>query len=175
MSGKLQTLLETRRFRVVEETVSREDGQTASLQYVVHPGSVAILPLVDEDRVCLIRNRRLTVQATIVEIPAGTREPGEPPLDSARRELEEETGYRAAHWEKLAEFYASPGILSERMHIYLASGLTAGEPRREANEEIENLVVTWAEALAMLDRGEIADGKTIIALLAYDRRRKSGQ
>ena len=101
MSGKLQTLLETRRFRVVEETVSREDGQTASLQYVVHPGSVAILPLVDDEHVCLIRNRRLTVQATIVEIPAGTREPGEPPLDSARRELEEETGYRAAHWEKL--------------------------------------------------------------------------
>lgn len=171
MTSTLRTLLENRRFRVVEETVPREDGQTASLQYVVHPGSVAILPLVDDDHVCLIRNRRLTVQATIVEIPAGTREPGEPPLETARRELEEETGYRAARWEKLAEFYASPGILSERMNLFLATELTAGDPRREANEEIDNLVVTWAEALAMLDRGEIIDGKSIIGLLMYDRRR----
>jgi len=171
MTSTLRTLLENRRFRVVEETVPREDGQTASLQYVVHPGSVAILPLVDDDHVCLIRNRRLTVQATIVEIPAGTREPGEPPLETARRELEEETGYRAARWEKLAEFYASPGILSERMNLFLATELTAGDPRREANEEIDNLVVTWAEALAMLDRGAIIDGKSIIALLMYDRRR----
>ena len=174
MTNAPRTLLETRRFRVVEETVPREDGQTASFQYVVHPGSVAILPLVDDDHVCLIRNRRLTVQATIIEIPAGTREAGEPPLESARRELEEETGYRAARWEKLAEFYASPGILSERMHLFLASELTAGDPRREANEEIDNLVVTWAEALEMIDRGEIVDGKTIVALLTYDRRRKGG-
>jgi ADP-ribose pyrophosphatase len=171
MTSSLRTLLETRRFRVVEETVPREDGRTASLQYVVHPGSVAILPLVGDDHVCLIRNRRLTVQDTLVEIPAGTREPGEPPLETARRELEEETGYRAARWEKLAEFYASPGILSERMHVFLASELTPGDPRRETNEEIENLVVTWAEALAMLDRGEIVDGKTMLALLAYERRR----
>jgi ADP-ribose pyrophosphatase len=165
-----RTLLETRRFRVVEETVTREDGQTASLSYVVHRGSVAILPLVDQDHLCLIRNRRLTVRATIVEIPAGTREEGEDPLETARRELEEETGYQAARWDKLAEFYASPGILSERMHVFVASELTPGSPRREANEEIENMVVTWAEALAMLDRGEIVDGKTIVALLAYDRR-----
>jgi ADP-ribose pyrophosphatase len=166
-----QTLLETRRFRVVEETVTREDGRAASCQYVVHPGSVAILPLVDDDHICLIRNRRLTVQATLLEIPAGTREPGEPPLETARRELEEETGYRAARWEKLVEFYASPGILSEGMHVFVASDLTPGDPHREANEEIENLVVTWAEAMAMLDRGEIVDGKTIVALLIYERRR----
>jgi ADP-ribose diphosphatase len=167
-----RTLLETSRFRVVEETVTREDGRTASCQYVVHPGSVAILPMVGDDHVCLIRNRRLTVQTTLIEIPAGTREPAEPPLACARRELEEETGYRAGRWEELAEFYASPGILSERMHVFLASDTTPGNPRREANEEIENLVVTWANALAMLDRGEIVDGKTIVALLAHERRRK---
>ena len=115
-------------------------GQTASVSYVVHPGSVAILPLVDDDHLCLIRNRRLTVGQTIIEVPAGTREPGEPPLETARRELEEETGYRAAKWEELVEFYASPGILSERMYVYVARDLTPGEPRREANEEIENLV-----------------------------------
>jgi ADP-ribose pyrophosphatase len=174
MNNTLQTLLETGRFRVVEETVTREDGRTASCQYVVHPGSVAILPLVDADHLCLIRNRRLTVQETLIEVPAGTREPGEPPLETAQRELEEETGYRAGRWQQLAEFYASPGILSERMHVYVATELTPGNPRREANEEIENLVVSWAEALAMLDRGKIVDGKTIIALLTYDRRRRNG-
>jgi ADP-ribose diphosphatase len=169
-SNQLETLLDARRFQVVKQTVTRPDGRTASVSYVVHPGSVAILPLVDDTHLCLIRNRRLTVGQTIIEVPAGTREPGEPPLETARRELEEETGYRASKWEELIQFYASPGILSERMHVYVARGLTAGEPRREANEEIENLVVSWDEALAMVDRGEIVDGKTIIALLTYRRR-----
>jgi ADP-ribose pyrophosphatase len=172
MADQLETLLETPRFQVVKQTVLRPDGRSASCQYVVHPGSVAILPLVDDDHLCLIRSRRLTVGQTIVEVPAGTREPGENPLETARRELEEETGYQAAKWEELVQFYASPGILSERMHIYVARDLTPGEPRREANEEIENLVLSWDEALAMLDRGEIVDGKTIVALLAYERRRQ---
>ena len=172
MADQLETQWESKRFQVVKQTVVRPDGQSASVAYVVHPGSVAILPLVDDSHLCLIRNRRLTVGQTLVEVPAGTREPGENPLETARRELEEETGYRADHWEKLAEFYASPGILSEQIHVYVASGLTPGKPRREANEEIENLVLSWDEALAMLDRGEIVDGKTIVALLAFDRRRR---
>jgi ADP-ribose diphosphatase len=172
MTHSRRTLLETLRFTVVEETVARPDGGTASCQFVQHPGAVAVLPMVDDRRVCLIHNRRLTVGETLIEVPAGTREPNEPPLDSARRELEEETGYQADHWEKLGEFYTSPGILTERMHVFLATGLTAGPPRREANEEIENLVVTWDEAMAMIDRGEIVDGKTLVALLAYDRRRR---
>ncbi len=95
---------------------------------------------------------------------------GEPPLETARRELAEETGYQAADWEELAQFYASPGILSERMHIYVARHLTLGAPHREANEQIENLIVTWDEALTLFDCGEIVDGKTIVALLAYSRK-----
>ena len=174
MVDRIETLLETKRFQVVRQTVTRPDGRTASVAYVVHPGSVAILPLVDDHHLCLIRNWRLTVGQTIVEIPAGTREPNEPPLETARRELEEETGYRAAKWEELTQFYASPGILSERMYVFVARDLTPGEPRREENEEIENLVLSWDDALAMIDRGEIVDGKTIVALLTADRRRKSG-
>jgi ADP-ribose pyrophosphatase len=131
--------------------------------------------LVDAEHVCLIRSRRLTVGQTLVEVPAGTREPGEPPLETARRELEEETGYRAAGWQELARFYASPGILSEEMIVYLATELTPGPPRREENEEIENLVVSWAEAMAMVDRGEIRDGKTLVALLTHDRERRERQ
>jgi len=172
MADQIETLLETSRFRVVKQTVTRPDGAQASCQYVVHPGSVAILPLVDDDHLCLIRNRRLTVGQTIIEVPAGTREVGEPPLESARREFAEETGYQAAHWEELIQFYASPGILSERMYVYLARDLTPGAPHREANEEIENLVLSWDDALAMLDRGEIVDGKTVIALLTYQRKRQ---
>jgi ADP-ribose pyrophosphatase len=126
--------------------------------------------LIDENRVCLIRSRRLTVGETLVELPAGTREPNEPPHETARRELAEETGYRAERFEELVSFYPSPGISNERMWLYSAHGLTPGEPKREPNEEIENLVMTWGEALAMVERGEIRDGKTLVALLRYGRK-----
>jgi ADP-ribose pyrophosphatase len=171
MSSNHKTLFKTRRFTVVEEVVMRPDGLPASCQFINHPGSVAILPLVDADHVCLIRSRRLTVGEVLVEVPAGTREPGESPLATARRELAEETGYRAAQFDELASFYPSPGISNERMWIFVACQLTSGAPSREANEEIDNLVVTWDEALAMIDRGEIQDGKTIVALLQWQRTR----
>ena len=172
MANEQRTLLETSRFTVVEEIVIRPDGSEARCQYVKHPGAVAILPLVDDRHVCLIRSRRLTVGKTLIEIPAGTREPHEMPLDTARRELAEETGYQAAHFEQLAVYYPSPGVLSEQMWVYLARDLTPGTPAREANEEIENFVVTWDEALAMIDRGEIQDSKTLVALLMHERERR---
>ena len=171
MSNKQRTLLETRRFAVVEEIVTRRDGQTASLQFVKHPGTVAILPMVDDDQVCLILSRRLTVGKTLIEIPAGTREPNESPLETARRELAEETGYRAAQFDELAAYYPSPGITDERIWVFVARGLTAGEHAREPNEEIENFVVKWSDVMQMLSRGEIEDGKSIVALLTYDRTR----
>lgn len=172
MSIGERTLLETRRFAVVEKTVQRADGQAASCQFVKHGGSVAILPLLNDGRVCLIHSHRLTVGATLIEVPAGTREPNEAPLITAGRELAEETGYRAGHLEELVSYYPSPGVLSERIWIFVARDLTPGEPAREANEEIENLIVSWDDALAMIDRGEIQDGKTIAALLLWDRKRR---
>jgi ADP-ribose pyrophosphatase len=171
MPNDEQTLLKTRRFSVVEKTVTRPNGQVASCQFVRHAGSVAILPLLDDGRVCLIHSRRLTVGETLIEVPAGTREPDESPLETARRELAEETGYRAADFEELVAYFPSPGVLSERMWIFVAKGLTAGQHAREPNEEIENFIVSWNDALAMIDRREIQDGKTIVALLAYDRMR----
>jgi ADP-ribose pyrophosphatase len=170
MPDEQRTLFETRRFSVVETTVKRPDGQPASCQYVQHVGSVAILPLVDHQHICLIRSRRLTVGETLIEVPAGTREAGESPLETARRELAEETGYRAARFDELASFYPSPGVSDERMWIFAARDLTPGEPAREANEEIDNLVVSFEEALSMIDRGEISDGKTIVAILQWQRR-----
>jgi ADP-ribose pyrophosphatase len=172
MSDQRRTLFETRRFSVVELTCRRPDGQAASCRFVEHPGSVAILPLLDDNRLCLIHSRRLTVAETLIELPAGTREPAETPLQTAQRELNEETGYRAANMEEFASYYPSPGVLSERMWIFIARNLVAGEPAREPNEEIQNLIVTWQEAFEMIDRGQIRDGKTLTALLLYDRRRR---
>lgn len=172
MANNRRTLLETRRFAVVEEIVTRPGGEMGSCQFVDHPGSAAILPLVDENHICLIHSRRLTVGETLIEIPAGTREPNENPLETAYRELTEETGYRAERIDELLSYYASPGILSERMYVYVAQGLTPGPPARAANEEIENLVVSRDEALAMIERGEIHDGKTIVAILMWERRRR---
>ncbi|HEX2473519.1 MAG TPA: NUDIX hydrolase [Lacipirellulaceae bacterium] len=170
MPNEIRTLCETRRFSVVELSCTRPDGKPATCQFVTHPGSVAILPIVDEERICLIRSRRLTVGETLIEVPAGTREPDEPPERTAHRELAEETGYRAESLEELSSFYPSPGISNERMWIYVARGLTTGEPQREPNEEIENLVLTWDEALSLVERGEIRDGKTLVALLSYHRK-----
>jgi xanthine dehydrogenase accessory factor len=169
-----RSLLRTRRFDVVEQTVTKPDGRTASIQYVRHGGSVAILPLVDDEHICLIKSRRLTVNETLIEVPAGTREPDEPPLETARRELAEETGFRAGRIDELIRYYPSPGVLSEMMHVFVARDLVPGEPAREENEEIENLVVTLEEALEMVKRGEIKDGKTIVALLSFDNARKDG-
>jgi ADP-ribose pyrophosphatase len=171
MPSEQRTLLDAGRFAVVEQLAKRPDGQTASCRFVKHPGSVAILPLLDDGRVCLIRSRRLTVGETLIEVPAGTREPEETPLETARRELTEETGYRAAQFEELITYYPSPGILSEQMSVFVARQLTAGDHAREPNEEIENLVVTWDAALSLIHRGEIRDGKTLVALLLWDHLR----
>jgi ADP-ribose pyrophosphatase len=163
-----ETLLETSRFRVVRHSYRTRDGREHERETVVHPGAVTILPLLDDDHVCLIRNYRASVDQTLVELPAGTLEPGEDPRRAAERELEEETGYRAKSIELLHEFYMSPGILSERMHVYLATGLELGEQDLDSGEQIDTLVVSWDEALAMAQDGRIQDAKTLAGLLYYE-------
>jgi ADP-ribose pyrophosphatase len=163
-------LLTTPRFRV--ESVSRvsPDGTVRQREVVRHPGAVAILPLVDDRHVCLIRNFRPAVGRTLIELPAGTLEPGEDPAQTALRELQEETGYQAGHLSLLSSFFLSPGILDERMHLFVATKLIPGTPRREPGEEIENLVVPWEEAIAMVHAGRIEDAKTLLGLLLYQAR-----
>lgn len=164
-------LLQTARFDVVEIDQQTRDGGAKPRQVVLHPGAVVIVPMVDADHVCLIRNERVAVGKTLIELPAGTMEPPATPHAMAVRELKEETGYTAERWRELPSFYMSPGILRERMHAFVAEGLTAGEHAREAGENIDNLVVPWSEAIAMVDRGEIEDAKTICALLMWERLR----
>jgi ADP-ribose pyrophosphatase len=127
--------------------------------------------MLDPQTVCLIRNFRPAVEQTLVELPAGTLEPNESPDRTARRELAEETGYVADRVEKLHEFFMSPGILNERMVLYLATGLTPGPTCLDESEEIERLIVGWDEAMQMVHQGHIQDAKTLVGLLYYDRLR----
>jgi ADP-ribose pyrophosphatase len=168
-----ELLLKTSKFNVVRETQKSPGGKSKTREIVRHPGACVIVPLLDDGRVCLIRNYRIAVGQTLIELPAGTLEPPEPPHETAERELIEETGYRAAKIELLHAFYLSPGILDEKMHLYLATGLTAGESDREEGEEIENLLVPWAEAVKMVFSEQIQDAKTIVGLLWVDRLRRA--
>jgi ADP-ribose pyrophosphatase len=166
-----QTLLETKRFQVVRVTRTSPAGKVHTREYIEHPGAVTIVPVLPDGRICLVRNYRLAVDQTLLELPAGTLDAGETPSKTAERELAEETGYLTGRLEPLCEFYMSPGILNERMSVFVASELVEGPPHREETEEIENLLVPLAEALRMVDVGEIRDSKTIAALLLYARRK----
>jgi ADP-ribose pyrophosphatase len=161
-------LLTTSRFRVVRRTRSDLAGKVHAREIIEHPGAVAIVPLLPDDRVCLIRNFRTAVGQTLIELPAGTLTDGEDPLQAAHRELAEETGYQADSMAQLHGFWMSPGILQERMHLYLATGLRAGKTALEEGEEIQPLIVPWQEALAMTRDGRIQDAKTLVGLLFYD-------
>lgn len=153
------------------ETSTAPDGTPIQRDVVLHPGAVAILPLLDDDHVCLIRNQRPITGETLLEIPAGTLEPPEPPDQAAVRELAEETGYQAARWRKLTEFFPSPGVLSEKTHLYLAEGLTPGAMNLEKDEQLEPCIIAWADALRWATDGTIRDAKTLVAILLWSRLR----
>jgi ADP-ribose pyrophosphatase len=162
-----------RRIQVAEDTLPLPDGRAMQREVVLHPGAVAVLPLVDDRHICLLRNRRYAVGETLWEIPAGTLQPPESPEAAAVRELQEETGYRAGRWRKLAEFYPSPGILSERMVLFVAQDLTPGPLHLEPDEQLEPRIVPWSDAVAWALDGTIRDAKTLVALLLGDRLRES--
>jgi ADP-ribose pyrophosphatase len=164
-----KTIYKGRKFDVVIDTLPTGNEK----ETVVHPGSVAILPMVEDGRICLIRNVRHGIGEELLEIVAGTLEPPEAPESCAARELKEETGYRAARWTKLAEFYVSPGVTTEKMHLFLAEGLTAGAQELVEGEEIQNEVVAWDDALAWATNGTIRDAKTIAGILLYEMRRSN--
>ncbi|HEX3997909.1 MAG TPA: NUDIX hydrolase [Pirellulales bacterium] len=169
MRPEPELLLETRRFRVVRHAQPLADGTIHHREAVVHPGAVVIVGLIEPRQVVLIRNYRIAVDEELLELPAGTIDPGEDPLETARRELAEETGYRADAFRRLTDFWVSPGILSERMHLFLATGLRPGPAAPEKGEQIRPLVADWDEALAMIDQQKIRDAKTLAGLLYYDR------
>ena len=164
-------LLETKRFRVVKVRQTLGDGAVREREVVRHPGAVTILPMIDDAHVCLIRNFRPAINETLIELPAGTIDPGEDPQSTAARELLEETGYAAGKLTLLQSFFLSPGILDERMRLYLATDLVEQEPQREPGEEISNLILAWEDAVALVFDQQIHDAKTITGLLYYDHLR----
>lgn len=145
-------------------------GRTVRREVVRHPGAVLVVPCLDDGRLVMIRNQRVAVDGRIRELPAGTLKAGEDPTLAARRELEEETGYRAGHLEPLGEFYTSPGFCDELMRVFVAHHLEMVGQHPEPGEDIEVEVVAADDALAMIDDGRIRDGKTIAALLMWARR-----
>jgi ADP-ribose pyrophosphatase len=158
---------QARRFRIEQVVQTTPDGVEHIREIVRHPGAVVILPLLDDGRICFVRNYRVAVGQTLIELPAGTLEPGEDTAETAKRELAEETGYRADRIEHLLTFCMSPGILDEQMHLYLAVGLHPGPMALEAGEDIQPLLCSWEEALKMVERGQIHDAKTLVGLMHY--------
>lgn len=151
-------------FDVTVDTV-REHGQTYVRDVVHHPGSAVILPVFDDDTIALVRQYRHPAVKYLLELPAGTLNDRERPEAGAARELEEELGLVAGRMEKLSEFFISPGFLSEKMWLYLATDLRETQQRLEADEAIEVVRVSIDRALQMITDNEIEDAKTIIGLL----------
>jgi ADP-ribose pyrophosphatase len=166
-------------FRV--DTIERLDGTRGTRDVVGHPGAVAVLAVDDAGRLLMVRQWRVPAGRAMLEIPAGTLDVHEgvteDPDVAARRELEEETGHRAADWRKLAEFWTAPGFTSELMHLYLATGLTGvadGDGRLEPDEDehLELRHIALDDALGLVETGGITDAKSILGVLWLDRLRR---
>jgi ADP-ribose pyrophosphatase len=167
-------------FNVFSDTLIEPSGHRNTRDVIRHNGSVVMLA-VDERKnpadpdVILERQYRHAAGQFLLELPAGSREPGEAPLAAAKRELIEETGFRARRWTMLIRYFASPGFLGEWMQIYLARDLREGTSRPELDEQIEVLRVPLSQAMKMIAEGKIHDGKTLIGLSLYDQARRDGR
>jgi ADP-ribose pyrophosphatase len=146
------------------------NGSTGELEMVRHPGASAVVPFLsdpfgDDPQILMIKQYRYAAEDYLYEIPAGRLDPGEAPIDCARRELREETGCTAERVEPLLTFYTTPGFTDEKIHLFMASGLTHGKSGRESDEFIEMQTFPLSRALSMVGSGEIRDGKTALGLL----------
>ena len=151
--------------RLRVDTVALPNGKTSLREIVEHPGGVGILALDENGCVPMVTQYRYAFSRTLLEIPAGKREPGEDPLTTARRELREETGAEAAHWQPLGAVLPSPGCYGEVLHLYLARDLTFGATHPDADEFLQVRRLPFDTLLARCLSGEIEDGKTVAAVL----------
>lgn len=150
-------------FRVTEDhAVDKKSGFKIKRAVVRHLGSAVMMAVDDRKRILLVRQYRLPADQYLWELPAGKVDPGEKPLQAAKRELAEETGYKARTWKKLVSFFPSPGYVGEKMTIFLATDLTPGEATPMEDERIETRWFTQRELGDMIRSGKIEDGKTII-------------
>ncbi len=158
-----------RLFTVTEDRAIDPDGFEIKRAIVRHRGSAVMMAVDDRKRILLVRQYRLAAQRYLWELPAGSVDPGEKPFQTARRELKEETGYRAKTWRKLISFLPSPGFLTEKMTIYLATGLTAGAAQPMEDERIETRWFTGKEIEAAINSEEIQDAKTMLGYYFWKR------
>jgi ADP-ribose pyrophosphatase len=163
-------------FRVTEDrAVDPNTGFEIKRSVVRHIGSAVMMAVDDKKRVLLVRQYRLPAERYMWELPAGRLDPGETPLQAAKRELIEETGYRARKWTKLASYFASPGFVQERMTIFLAEDLTAGKATPMDDERIETRWFTKKELAERIRAGKVEDGKTLIGFLRWQSRGGPGR
>jgi len=149
---------------VRRDTVRLNNGNETGREYIVHPGAVLVVPVLDDGRLVFERQFRYPLRRSFIELPAGKIDPDEDTLVTGQRELLEETGYNAREWRYLAALHPCIGYSDEIIHVYLATGLEAGQHRRDEDESLEVFTMTLAEAMKAMQRGEITDGKTMIAL-----------
>ncbi len=166
---KQEKLFQGRIISVHREVITFPEGTSIVSDVVIHPGAVAIIPVMDTGEILCIKQWRRAIQKVIIEIPAGTLEEGEPPLLCAQRELQEEIGYKAAELIALGGFYTTPGFCTEYLHIFLGKGLIRSPLVGEDSHEIDPFPLTLDKALDMIVSGEINDAKTIAALGLYER------
>ena len=151
-------------FDVEKHVVSLPNGNTSVRELVYHNGAVAVLVIDESEKIVMVEQYRKAFESMSIEIPAGKLEKGEEPLASAERELAEETGYTAESLEKIFSFYGAPGFCSERVDVYVAKGLSAGEMNLDEDEFLNVKRYSFEEAVELLDRGIITDAKTIMAI-----------
>jgi ADP-ribose pyrophosphatase len=156
-------------FRLTEDDAIDPSGFEIKRVIVQHRGSAVMMAVDEKKRILLVRQYRLPARSYLWELPAGRLDEGETPLKAAKRELVEETGYKARTWKKLVSFYPSPGYVSEKMSLFLATGLTAGEAQPMDDERIETRWFSAREIEEAIHAGKIADAKTMIGFLMWKR------
>lgn len=163
--NQIGTVFAGRVITVSKERVLLPNGNTADYEIVHHPGGAAVVALDERDRVCLLHQYRPAAGGWVWELPAGRLEPGEAPALTARRELVEEAGREAADWQDLGSMLSSPGVFDERIHLFLARGLSTVPTQHEPHEVLEPHWIDLAVALARAMDGELVDSKTVVGLL----------
>lgn len=146
------------------DEVELPNGKPGKRELVYHPGAVAVVAVTDDDKIVMVKQFRKPLERSLVEVPAGKLENNEDPEACARRELQEETGYRAGELNHVTSFYTSPGFSDEIIHLYFADQLVEGEPQTDEDEFVELMEVTLDEALDLIQRKEIYDAKTAYAI-----------
>ena len=164
-----EKLLETSIFTVTQDHAVDPDGFEIKRAIVQHGGSAVMMPVNEKGRVLLVRQYRLPAKAFLWELPAGRVDKGETVLQAAKRELVEETGFKAKKWTKLASFYVSPGFLAEKMTIFLAEDLKDGEQKPMEDERIQMQWYRPKELDEMIGAGKVLDAKTIVGFLSWKR------